>query len=223
VPGALLPVGSQLKQAKAVVGDRHGFLYGVFDMDPFRKLLIQMQVITVALSAGLLVMIVVVVTVVQLLGRPVAAKIQLLAPNVPMVTAVMAAASLVILFIALMIPALIERMRIRRLARAGSFVPDVVPPWTEADPSWVQRSDAQLLYRLVQALHNKTILRGALLEALGMLSGMAYLVEAHAASLIFMALSQLWLVLSIPTRQKVSQWLAAQVERLRYDQGPPLA
>jgi hypothetical protein len=192
-------------------------------MDPFRKLLIQMQVITVALSAGLLVMIIVVVTVVQLLGRPMAANVQMLAPNVPMVTAVMAAASLVLLFVAVFIPPLIERVSTRRVARRGSLATDDVPSWVEVDPPWVQRPDAEMLYQLVQSLHNKTILRAAVLEALGLLSGMAYLVEAHAASLAFMGLSQLWLVLSIPTRQKVSQWLAAQVERLRYEQGPPLA
>ncbi len=192
-------------------------------MDPFRKQLIQMQVIPTVLAAGLLVMIIVVVTVVELLGRPVAAKIVLLARNVPLITAVMAGISLFLLFVIILVPPLIERAAIRRVARRGKLAAEALPVWTETDSPWVERPDAELLFQLIQALHNKTILRAALLEALGMLSGMAYLVEAHAASLAFMALSQVWLIVSIPTRAKVSQWVATQIERLRVETEPPLA
>jgi hypothetical protein len=192
-------------------------------MDPFRKQLIQMQVIPTALAAGLLVMIIVVVTVVELLGRPVAAKVVLLAPNVPLITSVMAGISLFLLFIIIVVPPLIERAAIRRAVQRRKLSAEALPTWTETDSPWVERADAEVLYQIVQALHNKTILRAALLEALGMLSGMAYLVEAHPASLAFMALSQVWLITSIPTRAKVSQWLANQLERLRVEAEPPLA
>lgn len=190
-------------------------------MNPFRKLLVQMQVITSALTAGLLVMVIVVIIIVTMMGKGVAVQVRFVAPNVPLVTSVMAGLNVVLILVAVFVPELMERLGVRRVVEQARFAAQEVPAWVDVDPAWVERSDAKVLYQLVQVLHNKTIVRAGLLEGLGMLSGMAYLVEAHEASLGFMGLSLLWLVWSIPTRTRVYRWLNRVVERLQFSPGSP--
>jgi hypothetical protein len=167
------------------------------------------QIIAAALLFGVLMLAAVSIAVVQTSG-PMGHRDADALPIVSLVALVMLATNLPL---SLILPNVLMRNAVQRVA-AGSWS---VPPGV--DPGVLATDEA----RLLAARQTVMIVGTALLEAVGLAAGIAYLVEGQAFAMIAVVVPVLVMIAQFPTREGMRTWLErhlALVAELRQLGGP---
>ena len=87
--------------------------------------------------------------------------------------------------------------------------------WEASDLTWLNRVPNDSLNKLLMAFQTNRIVAVALCEAAGMISGVAYLLEANPISLVLMGMAIGLMIWSVPTQTSLSTWVFSQIERLK--------
>jgi hypothetical protein len=157
-----------------------------------------LQIITVALAGGL-----VAFAVVGIFMRQSGA----MQPNgATMISAIMAILTAVLIAARVLVPRLIVRGGLRRIARSES-----PSSRGRSGPGSAASDDREQLQGLFSA---KTIASGAILEGAGFANLVAYLLEGQAYSLALAAILVLGILAATPTRGALEDWLDQACRRV---------
>jgi hypothetical protein len=171
------------------------------------------QVISVALAMGLLVLGIVFILVILSRGQGMVRINGPAFPDPANITTVLLFLSGVLLVSAAWIPPLISRSITGQLLRDQSMPAMDRPAWEEP-ADLLARVPPPVTQRLVGGYATQALVRGALLESAGMLSAMAFLLEAHWISLTLWGAAILGILLAFPTSTRLQRWLETQAQRL---------
>jgi hypothetical protein len=173
-----------------------------------------LQVITFALMGGLVVLMTVIMTVL-LQAKPegfVGAK----GPKLgewPLLTVVLSGIASFNLLLALTLPGFISRTNLNGLFRTVEPLPLPANDWETADASWQERIPAETMKKLLGIYQSEKIMGAALAEAGGMLSAMAYLMEAQWVSVVLLFLCIVVMLWRLPTLSSWNTWLIGHAGR----------
>jgi hypothetical protein len=185
-------------------------------MQAFRKTLSILRVIILALAAGLTVVgAVMIYMVIQVKpgGFIGGAGPQL--AGLPLMTIVMDGISLVILLLSFFLPPVLLNIMTRNWARKAQPIEGDLATWETTDLTWLDRVPGESLQSLLNLFHTNRIVSVALCEAAGMISVIAYLLEANFISLALLIASIAMMIWRIPTQSTLNNWVYAQMERLK--------
>lgn len=185
-------------------------------MEAFRKTVSILQVIILALAAGLIVLSAVMIyMVIQVkpggfIGR---AGPQL--AGLPLMTIVLDGISLITLLISFFLPPLLLNVMTSNWAKKAQPIDGDLASWETSDLTWLDRVPRKSLETLLNLFQTNRIVAVALCEGAGMTSGIAYLLEAHLVSLALVAVAIGLMIWRVPTQTTLSSWVYAQMERLK--------
>lgn len=187
-------------------------------MDTFTRTLRNVQVILLALAGGLIFLTVVILFMVAQLKPAGFAGGQGPQWNgLSLFTVLFLGISLLNMLVAVVLPPLILNNQIAQWAKTAEPITAKFDSWETNDNVWLDRVPASTLSGLLQRFQTSRILAAALNEAAGMMCAIAYLLEAHAISLIVIGMAIALMLWHVPTRTSLSQWLFTQIEKLQKD------
>lgn len=190
-------------------------------MQPFQKTLTIVQVIMITMAAGLIILSGIMIYMVHQVqpGGFLGPKGPELGP-LPLITTTLAGTSLLVLILALILPAFILNTQLTWWKKQAQPVQGEFSAWETTDLAWLDRVPSETLTSLLGIFHNNKIMTVALFEGAGMLSAMAYLLEAHWFALTMLILSIVLMLAKVPTQATLNTWLFTQIEQLRRDSLP---
>ena len=185
-------------------------------MEAFRKTVSILQVIIVALAAGLTVLgAVMIYMVIQVKpgGFIGGAGPQL--AGLPLLTIVMDGISLVILLLSFFLPPVMLNIMTTNWAKKAQPIDGDLASWETSDLTWLDRVPGESLQTLLNLFHTNRFVSVALCEAAGMISSIAYLLEARFVSLALLVAAITMMIWRVPTQTMLSSWVFGQMERLK--------
>ena len=185
-------------------------------MEAFRKTVSILQVIILALVAGLTVLgAVMIYMVIQVKpgGFIGGAGPQL--AGLPLMTMVLDGISFVCLLLSFILPSMLLNIMTSKWARKAQPIEGDLASWETSDLTWLDRVPGESLQTLLNLVHTNRIVSVALCEAAGMISTIAYLLEANLVSLALLVASIAMMIWRIPTQSTLNKWVSSQMERLK--------
>lgn len=185
-------------------------------MEAFLKTLRHLQIIIIALAAGLIVLAVVMIYMVLAL-KP-AGFIGGQGPQwngVPLLTTLFLGLGALNLLLSVVVPLLIVKTQTRQWAKQAKPIEGELTSWETSDLTWLDRVPTETLSKLLTIFQSSRIVAVALCEAAGMMCGMAYLLEAHLASLVMVGISIALMLTRVPTQSMLSNWVFGHIEQLK--------
>ncbi len=185
-------------------------------MEAFLKTLRHLQIIIIALAAGLIVLGAVMIYMV-LQVRP-AGFIGGQGPQwngVPLMTALFLGLGALNLFLSFVVPLLIVKFQTAAWAKQARPLEGELTSWETSDFTWLHRVPVGTLSQLLTIFHSSRIVAVALCEAAGMMCGIAYLLEAQLVSLVMVGISIALMLKQVPTQAMMSNWVFGHIERLK--------
>lgn len=185
-------------------------------MEAFRKTLSILQVIILALAAGLIVLSAVMIYMVAQVkpgGFIGGAGPQL--AGWPLMTTVLDGVSFLNILLSVYLPPLFLKRMTSQWAKEAQPIAGDLTSWEASDLTWLNRVPNDSLNKLLMAFQTNRIVAVALCEAAGMISGVAYLLEANPISLVLMGMAIGLMIWSVPTQTSLSTWVFSQIERLK--------
>lgn len=185
-------------------------------MEALLKTLRHLQIIIIALAAGLIVLAAVMIYMVLHL-KP-AGFIGGQGPQwngIPLLTTLFLGIGALNLFLSFVIPLLILKTQIAQWAKQAKPIEGELASWETSDLTWLDRVPTEALSKLLAIFQSSRIVAVALCEAAGMMCGIAYLLEAHLASLVMVGISITLMLIRVPTQPMLSNWVFAHIERLK--------
>jgi len=182
----------------------------------FLKTLRHLQIIIIALAAGLIVLTAVMLYMVLHL-KP-AGFIGGQGPQwngVPLLTALFLGIGALNLLLSFVIPVLILKTQTAQWAKQAKPIEGELTSWETSDLTWLDRVPAETLSKLLSIFQSSRIVAVALCEAAGMMCGIAYLLEAHLTSLAMVGLSIALMLIRVPTQPMLSNWVFGHIEHLK--------
>ncbi len=175
-----------------------------------------LQVIYFALLGGLVVLMGVIMTVL-LQVRPegfIGAKGPKLG-EFPLITTVLCGIAAMNLLLALGLPEFITRNNIDQYGRAAGSVKVPMENWEVDSTTWQEKLPVETMGKLLGYYMVEKIITAAMCEAGGMLSAVAYLLEAQWVAVVLLFLCIACMLWRLPTMDGVNRWLLTQVSRLQ--------
>jgi uncharacterized membrane protein (GlpM family) len=151
-------------------------------------------------------------------NRPGAAPVKKDAGEQPPVLSLLALGFLAVMgLLAAILPALLTRKALRRLAATAPAAGTALLPG--------EAGAGDDLAGLLVLRQTVLLVRLALIEGIGFLGGLSYLIERHWLALAVALSVVLWILLSFPTESGLRSWLTQQQEQLLHlrqqAEGPP--
>ncbi|MFT3879163.1 MAG: hypothetical protein QM703_05815 [Gemmatales bacterium] len=185
-------------------------------MEAFLKTLRHLQIIIIALAAGLIVLAAVMIYMVLHL-KP-AGFIGGQGPQwngVPLLTALFLGIGALNLFLSFVIPLLILKTQTAQWAKQAKPIEGELTTWETSDLTWLDRVPTETLSKLLTIFQSSRIVAVALCEAAGMMCVIAYLLEAHLPSLVMVGISIALMLIRVPTQSTLSNWVFGHIEQLK--------
>lgn len=175
-----------------------------------------LQVIYFALLGGLVVLMGVIMSVL-LQVRPegfIGAKGPKLG-DFPLITTVLCGIAVMNLLLALGLPSFITRSNIDQYARTAGSVNVPMESWESESTTWQEKLPAETMGKLLGYYMVEKIITAAMCEAGGMLSAVAYLLEAQWVAVVLLFFCIACMLWRLPTVDGLNRWLLTQVSRLQ--------
>lgn len=175
-----------------------------------------LQVIYFALLGGLVVLMGVIMSVL-LQVRPegfIGAKGPKLG-DFPLITTVLCGIAAMNLLLALGLPAFITRNNIEQFVKTTGPVNVQMESWDTENVAWQEKLPTETMGKLLGYFMVEKIITAAMCEAGGMLSAVAYLLEAQWVAVVLLFFCIACMLWRLPTVDGVNRWLLTQVSRLQ--------
>jgi hypothetical protein len=198
----------------SILGEQTLLLVAV--MEAFLRTIRHLQIIIIALAAGLIVLCAVMMYMV--LHHKPAGFIVGLGPQwggIPLLTTVLLGVSAFALLLSFALPVFVLKVQTASWAKQAKPIEGELTSWDSSDLTWLNRMPAETLTKLMMIFQASRIVVVALCEAAGMMSGIAYLLEAHLVSLVMAGISIGLMLWRVPTQASLGNWVFMQVERLK--------
>jgi hypothetical protein len=185
-------------------------------MEALVKTLRNLQVITLALVAGLMMLTAVMIYMVAQV-KP-GGFIGVAGPQLggwPLMTTVLDGVSILTILLAVYLPPIFLKQTVGQWSKEAQPLVGDLTSWEASDLTWLNRVPKDSLNKLLMAFQTNRIVAVALCEAAGMISGVAYLLEANPISLVLMGMAIGLMIWNVPTQTSLSAWVFAQMEKLK--------
>lgn len=185
-------------------------------MEAFHKTLRNLQVIILALAAGLLILVAIMMHMV--LNVKPGGFVGGLGPQfggLPLLTTVLVGVAVLTLLLSFVLPKFMIDAQISLWKKQVRPIEGELTSWETSDLAWLNRVPAETLSKLLMIFQTSRIVVVSLCEAAGMLSVIAYLLEAHTVALVMAGVAIILMVWHVPTQSSLSSWVFTQIERLK--------
>lgn len=135
--------------------------------------------------------------------------------NLLLLTTLFCGLSFLLFLASLGLPRWIVASNLARWAKQAERYPHDVTGLDQSLTDWIEQAPETSLKSLLQIFQTGKIIPAALCEAGGMLCAMAYLLEAHPASIVMVFISICLMLYRFPSQSEMNGWLLQQFEKLQ--------
>lgn len=185
-------------------------------MEALLKTVRHLQIIIIALAAGLIMLAAVMIYMVLVI-KP-AGFIAGQGPQwngVPMLTTLFLGIGALNLFLSFVLPMLLLKTQTALWAKQARPIDGELTSWETSDLTWLDRVPAESLSKLLAIFQSNRIVAVALCEVSGMVCGIAFLLEAHLVSLVMVGISIALMLCRLPSQSRLSNWVYVQIDQLK--------
>ncbi|HMP17785.1 MAG TPA: hypothetical protein PKD72_12230 [Gemmatales bacterium] len=134
--------------------------------------------------------------------------------NLPFLTLILSVVAIMNLLMSLVLPGTITKNRLDRLGKKQEPPQLSWDEWDTENTSWQEQLPQPLRLELLQTYSAESIMGAALAQSTGIISAVAYLLEAHWLPIVLLFLAIVYMLWNLPTLPKLNHWLRKKVKFL---------